>query len=237
MIYGDLRDAATFEEWQMSDGEIHFLYWFIQGSIMNPDTRWRLRHAWGMCERHAWGALAVEAAFRHSFLHGPALLYQDLMERALQCFPKRGPLKAKRLGWNLRAVGPCLMCESGLNKASRGLAREELLRQGRDIGEFRRFALSTKAHWMAFVCGRCSGADSQWRCRPHLLDDISRGVCVDAARYLWLVEHICEHLTAYARSFTWGYHDTDTAEDRAALIAAIGWCSGWRPVLAVVSLG
>lgn len=42
---------------QLSGGEIHYLWWFIQGSIMNPDTRYKLRDSWGLCERHAWGAI------------------------------------------------------------------------------------------------------------------------------------------------------------------------------------
>jgi hypothetical protein len=49
--------------WPLTDGEIHYLYWFIQGGIMNVDTRWALRRAWGFCARHAWAALAVEMAF------------------------------------------------------------------------------------------------------------------------------------------------------------------------------
>lgn len=35
---------------------------------MNPETRASLRRAWGMCERHAFGFVAVEAAFRSRFL-------------------------------------------------------------------------------------------------------------------------------------------------------------------------
>jgi len=68
-----LRAVPT-EAWQLSDGEIHYLWWYMQGSIMDPGVRQRLRRAWGMCGRHAWGALAVETAFRPGFLHGPALL-------------------------------------------------------------------------------------------------------------------------------------------------------------------
>jgi hypothetical protein len=37
-----------------SSDEIRFLWWFIQGSTMNPSTRDRLRKAWRLCERHAW---------------------------------------------------------------------------------------------------------------------------------------------------------------------------------------
>jgi len=51
---------AGVEGWRLSDGEVHYLWWYIQGSIMEPHVRWRLRHAWGMCGRHAWGALLAE---------------------------------------------------------------------------------------------------------------------------------------------------------------------------------
>lgn len=29
----------------LSDGEVNFLFWFMQGGIMVPDTRWRLRRS------------------------------------------------------------------------------------------------------------------------------------------------------------------------------------------------
>lgn len=74
----------------LSDGEVHFLWWFIQGSIMNPETRERLHRAWGMCARHAAALLAVEAAYRHGWMHACALLYLDLIERGLGALTTRG---------------------------------------------------------------------------------------------------------------------------------------------------
>jgi hypothetical protein len=219
---------ATAAGLQLSDGEIHYLWWFIQGSIMEPDIRWRLRRAWGLCGRHAWGALAVEAAFRHDFLHGSAILYQDLMERALRAFELRGPLEVRRLARRLRATGPCLMCEMGLDRASRGAAREELLEQGRDLSQIRAFADRTRNFWSKAVCGKCLGDRSPRRCRPHLLEEVSGGSVVDVAEHRALVGHVVEHLRVYRQSFVWGYRHTETEEDRAALISAVGWCGGWR---------
>jgi hypothetical protein len=77
---------------QLSDGEIHYLYWFIQGSIMVPNIRQRLRRAWGFCERHAWGYILVEAAFYRGFMHGASILYEDLLFLALSAFNIKGPL-------------------------------------------------------------------------------------------------------------------------------------------------
>jgi hypothetical protein len=59
---------------------VNFFYWFIQGSIMIPETRWRLRDASGFCQRHAWAHLAIETSFRRRFVLGPAILYEDLIE-------------------------------------------------------------------------------------------------------------------------------------------------------------
>ncbi len=114
-------------ELQLSDGEIHYLYWFIQGSIMVPEMRHRLRRAWGFCERHAWGYILVEAAFYRGYMHGSALLYEDLLTPALSAFAAQGPLKNWRLARNLRRKGPCPMCDMGFGPQSKGMARSELI--------------------------------------------------------------------------------------------------------------
>ncbi|OGO42193.1 MAG: hypothetical protein A2Z04_06485 [Chloroflexi bacterium RBG_16_57_9] len=96
-----------------SDGEIHFLWHFIQGSIMIPSTRWSLRRNWGMCDRHSFGFIAVEAAYRRGYLHGQAVLYKDLMERAAAAFKAPAPLQAVNVALKLRETEPCLMCKLG----------------------------------------------------------------------------------------------------------------------------
>ncbi len=220
---------------RLSEGEIHYLWWFIQGSIMDPDTRSRLRRAWGLCGRHAWGAIAVEAAFRHGFLHGPAILYEDLMERARRAFALRGPLEARRVARRLRAAGPCLMCEMGLGRASRGAVRAELVEVGRDASQIRAFADRTREYWSKTMCGECLGDGSPPRCRLHLLEEASRGAVVNLPEHRARVEQVIKHLAVYRQSFVWGYHHTETEEDRAALISAVGWCSGWRVWIPFVS--
>lgn len=59
VVSSDPSVRASFE---LSPGEIHFLWWFIQGNIMNPSPQVRLRKNWGVCERRAWGWMAVNAA-------------------------------------------------------------------------------------------------------------------------------------------------------------------------------
>jgi hypothetical protein len=218
----------------LSNGEIYFLWWFIQGSIMNPETRWKLRHAWGLCERHAWGALSVEASFRHNYLHGPAILYEDLISQAIRAFPKYGPCRTTRLAWNLRSKEPCLMCDCGLDDKSPGTATEDIVKRGKDTANLIEFALATERYWHDDVCGRCARQGSKRRCRPHLLEDISQGLAVNTDEQQAFLKRIQEHLSAYSQSFVCGYHGTDTKEDRAALLSAVGWCSGWTELLKIL---
>ena len=216
-----------------SDGEIHYVWLFLYwGSIMEPDVRGRLLHAWGLCERHAWVFLSVEAAFRPHFLHTSAFLYEDLTGRARRAFRLIGPWKAGRLRYALREQGRCTMCEMGYGPHSRGTAPAGLLERGRDITSLRSFAEATQPWWRDAVCGICSGEGAPVRCRRHLREELLNAAKArqveDAGR---LVRHITEHVVRFSNSFRWELRGTDTDEDRAALISAVGWCSGWRPLL------
>ncbi|MBI4011012.1 MAG: hypothetical protein HY359_01770 [Candidatus Rokubacteria bacterium] len=43
------------------------------------------------------------------------------------------------------------------------------------------------------------------------------------------MRYIVDHVGVYSCSFRWECRGTDTAEDQAALVSAVGWCSGWQP--------
>ena len=219
---------------RLSDGEVHFLWWFIQGGIMRPAIRRRLRKGWGMCERHAWGWISAEAAFRKGYMHGPAVLYKDLMNRAKAAFTIRGPLQEWRTLRTVRTRGPCLMCNMKYHSRSRGFMKAERALIGRDLNALQDLAVKTAAYWEKALCGRCAGTDSPQRCRKHLVEELSRGEITDLSPHVSLVNHIEAHMRMYNRSFCHGYHGTDTDEDRAALISAVGWCSGWKTLLSIV---
>ncbi len=229
-----LLPAAGADDWRFSDGEVPDLSWFVQGSIMVPDVRWRLSHAWGLCDPHAWSALFGEASYRHGYLHGPTKLYEDLMERALRAFEVRGPQEARRIARRLREKGPCLMCEMDLRSRIAGGVREDVLREGRDPWALQQFAKGTRRFWRSTVCGRCADHPSPVRCRIHFRDDVLHGGGTDMEAQRRLLERIVTHLPVYAQSFVWGHQGTETDGDRAALINAVGWCSGWRGLIAVV---
>lgn len=212
------------------DGEIHFFWHFMQGSIMYPDTRWRLRHHRGFCERHSFAWLAVESAFRPHFLHGPAILYTDLMERARSVVRMHGPLRRLRVRRGLRETGPCLMCEIGYtpgSKRSAGMARPELIAIGRDLLPVTELVRSTESSWQRWVCGRCAGTSAVPRCRSHLREELLRGNV-----QLALVEEVAGHAARFEHSFVWGYQGTEIAEDHTASSApsagAAAGGPGWR---------
>lgn len=223
-------------ESQLSGGEVHYLWWFIQGSIMTPSIRYRLRRAWGFCGRHAWCAILVEASFRHGYMHGPAILYEDLLHPAIPALGIDGPLKNLRLLKNLREKGPCIMCEMDLGPETKGAASADRVERGRDPRELRVFAQSTRTYWEKTICGRCLGNGSWPRCRRHLMEDASKGAIGSLLPHQDLLNHIFQQITLYARSFRWECRGTDTEENKAALISAVGWCSGWQPLLSILGM-
>lgn len=231
--HADLR-LGDMPFWPLTDGEVHYLYWFIQGSIMNVDTRWTLRRAWGLCERHAWGALAVEMAFRSDYVLGPAILYADLLERCLTMLPRAGPLRAARAHLRLRPTGACMMCTMELAWATGGAAKPERLERGRRTNALTRYALAYQPYWQTNVCRLCArqlarAAPSPMAppCLPHLL---GRGD-VDAGMLRPFLECTYQHVSTLDRSFMPENTGTATPQVCASLLTAVGWFSGWRPLL------
>lgn len=222
---------STAAEW-ISPGEAAFLWWFIQGSIMNPQVRERLYAACGLCPRHGLTWLIVEAGLRQGYLHGPALFYADLMRRAQASFELDGPFRAWRLARRLRPRGPCHLCDLGFGPDSRGSIPAARLRRARDPTCLHTLMDESHAFWESTVCGRCAGSADQARCRPHLCEELRRGEPADLIGQAALVTRITQHIDRYQRSFRWESHGTDTAEDRGALIAACGWSGGWEALLA-----
>ncbi|HEX7649838.1 MAG TPA: hypothetical protein VF450_20755 [Noviherbaspirillum sp.] len=215
-------DRVVPQDGSLSDGEVGFLWWFIQGGIMDGEVRARLCRGWGLCPRHSFAYLSVDAAFRHFYLHGPAVLYADLMTRARDAFALSGPLHEMRLQHRLRTCGPCHICAQGLGPDSKGFASPQHLAIGRNTESIRSFMRKMRPFWSAAVCGRCAGTAAEARCRLHLLESIADAGLRDPERQRALVEDITRHLLSYERSFRWEFNGTDTVEDRAGLISAVG---------------
>jgi len=219
--------------WPLSKGEAHYFYWFIQGGIMSVDTRRALRRGWGLCERHAWAALAVEMCFRSRYLLGPAILYEDLLDQCVSLIPRHGPRKEWRFKRRLRPKGPCMACDMRIYEAGGGLGNPAMMERGQHTDELLSFALEHRVYWLDTVCGACGGS-SETLCRRHLLN---RAGPVDRngfERLRCLLESTRHRVTAFSRSYHWERRGSDRPEDRAALLTAIGWLSGWRPLLLLI---
>lgn len=226
--------AAMPIEAPLSDGEVDFLWWFIQGSLMDADVRARLHLHWGLCARHSLAFFVVESSFRPHLIHGCTILYSELMRRAVKHLSDEGihSLIPERLARHfLRTSGPCHICDLGYGPHSSGNAPPERLEQGRDMSNAIRFASDNFKGWQSHVCGVCSGDGSPALCRPHLVAAMETGGSASVASQRERVKDIASHMDRFDNSFRWEQRGTDTAEDRGALIAAIGWCSGWRTLL------
>jgi hypothetical protein len=224
----------------ITNGEIHFLWWFIQGSIMTPETRNALLRGYGFCERHAWVHLSVEMAFRRQHFLGPVILYRALIERSVQA------LRARRRGRlasslrQLKTTGPCFLCALNIDHAGSGAAPAWRLDRGRDSSGLCTFATSLAPFWRSAVCTSCAdrGCDMVVppRCRSHLLDDLRSRKPVDLAWQEAMLEEVSVRLARSEASFVAGAEEPSD-QDRAALVVAAGWCSGWRPLLSLLSEG
>jgi len=234
---GAVPAANSSEMFHLSPGEIHFLWWFTQGMIMCPDVRRKLREAWGLCERHAWGWLSTEAAFGKGYMLRPAIVYEDLMEQTVAAFDVCRPRHGQKLRRNLREKGPCFMCQSGYGPDTTGIVKPELVTRGGNLSELRALADMTFPYWGKAVCGRCALTGSPVRCRKHFLEEVTFDSADEFHRHKEFVTGMLDHLVKYRRSYRWGFHDTRTEEDAAALIMAVGWCSGWRILLSIMGEG
>jgi hypothetical protein len=227
-------DAEGSRHLAITDGEIHFLWWFIQGSIMTPETRNALLRGYGFCERHAWVHLSVEMSFRKRHFLGPVILYHALIEKSLKAIQARQRIRFPSTLRRLQAAGPCFLCALNINHAAAGAAPPSRLDRGRDSSGLRAFAASLAAFWRPGVCTICAGEATKAvvspRCRSHLLADLKLHKPVNLSWQQATLEELSARLARYEASFVAGA-DEPSDQDRAALIAATGWCSGWRPLL------
>ena len=226
-------------QFELSSGEVDFLWWFIQGSIMDPTVRAKLYAHWGLCERHSLAFFVVESSFRPHLIHGCTILYAKLMHRAANVLNDQGihsliPGSISR--HLLRVSGPCHVCNLGYDARSPGNVRQDRLVQGRDLTTAARFAAENRHGWYPYVCGVCAGTLSPVLCRPHLLEAMDRDGAQVAKIQHDVVLTISSHLANFEKSFHWKLRDTDTDEDRGALIGAIGWCSGWTELIRSLEL-
>lgn len=223
-------DLSTAGTWSRA---LHFLRWFSsQDRIMDLGTRERLWYAWGMCDEHSLAWLAIEHSLEAGWLHGPAILYEDLIDKAVWAVRSRLFSFPPTVGM-LRTSNTCLVCDQA--------GRPDRVPDGDPLDGLREDVLrhltsgAAGADLDRVACGTCAGTLSVLRCRPHLVAELERDRRFDLTPQRAYLAEVLGGLARYSRSFGWANRGADTPADRAALVAGVGWCSGWTTLLAVCS--
>jgi hypothetical protein len=128
-----------------------------------------------------------------------------------------------------------MMCEMNVRATGSGAAPPARIERGRSVENLRALLVETRPHWQHAMCGPCSGSPSALRCRLHLLQDLRYMSATKIGAQLQLLIDTQGHREVYDRSFVWEHRNSAGPEDRAALFAAVGWLSGWRAALALLS--
>ena len=93
----------------------------------------------------------------------------------------------------------------------------------------RRFAVELEPLWQESRCPRCLGLATGGRfCRLHFQEAVATGSAVAIEDELRYLSSLMARVETYAKSFMWEHRGNDRAQDRAALLSAVGWCSGCR---------
>jgi hypothetical protein len=216
---------------RITDSDINSLWSY---GIVNAATWETLIGAWGFCERHAWVYLNVEMAVGRGHLFGPTIFYGVLLQEALRAFRPQRFVSRSWIVLQLRATKDCLLCNALSKHQPRRAPWRPHLDQARNTSKLCSFALAVTPQWRNWVCARCVDQEGENRCRRHLLADISAGKPANFSAQQAMLQQLAAQIAHYERSFTPKFHESATDEDRAALIAAIGWRSGWAPLLGLL---
>ena len=230
--------AVLMKDLGITDGEVNFLWWFIQGSIMNPETWGSLLKGYGFCERHAWVHINIEMAFRPRYLLPPTILYLALLGQGLSALALRRAANVGKARRRLEAEGPCLLCKLNIRGAFGGAASESRLAQGKSTRNLWSLASELEPLWQEMACPICAEnegfKEGIYLCRNHLLAEIRSGRPVDLRAQAMFLAKLSQSVRSLQQSYmAEGPKAADA--DRAGLLAAIGWCSGWRPLLALLN--
>jgi putative (di)nucleoside polyphosphate hydrolase len=216
-------------------GEVNFIQGFVHDGSIGAECGLQLMRYWGYCERHAWVSLAVELALLHGFCSRSATLYTDILRQGIAALSliRRSP---RAVAKGLKESGTCMICNA--KPRSRGLLSTAELTKGKDIARLRALAEGSASFWSSDCCPRCiDGMTYGHLCRRHLIEALNAGASVNLEEEHQHLLNVLSRLENYAWSFSWDFRGIDGPEDRAALISAIGWSSGWSSLAAVIPLG
>jgi hypothetical protein len=223
----DQRHAALADDAGSLDftpAEVKQLWWFNDGSIMEPETRHHLWRSWGLCPRHAWGYAVVENEVRRGRPFSTAILYADLSERAARLAGRR-LASWRRTASQLAPHDYCFTCDylGVLSNGELTVDREQwvamtpLVNRRKRTGELIAAAAEL---WETLACPSCLGGTGLV-CRPHLIAgaEPDRGLA-------GALRHLSRRLERFVDSMT-ALKTAVTPRERASWIEALGWFTGW----------
>jgi hypothetical protein len=219
---------------QLSIREVKQLWWWQRdGAIMTPQIRGQLRRAFGLCPRHTWAHFAAECELRDRPF-STAILYRDLIcwaAQSLQQAPRRRssppPITA------LQTRERCATCQwLASSTAPEDLGFAERLQRVNRLERTRGYLEECRRLWTARSCPHCLDGDGLV-CRPHLLAADPTSIDEDACAAALL--ELGERVGTLVATMTLG-GPVARAQDRAALVEALGWCTGWALVQQVARL-
>jgi putative (di)nucleoside polyphosphate hydrolase len=220
----------------ITDGEVNFVEGFMHDGSIGAECGLQLMGYWGYCERHAWVSLAVEMSTLRGFCSRSASLYVDILHQAATALAAESRSNQRAVAKQLKERGTCMICNA--NPRWRGLHSDAELAEAKDPATLRRFAESSAPFWNSDCCPRCiGGVTGGHLCRCHTFEAVSEGGSLDLKDEREYLLNVLARLENYAWSFSWGFRGMDGPEDRAALISAIGWCSGWSSLATLIPLG
>jgi hypothetical protein len=201
--------------------EVEHLWWFLDGTIMQPDVRHDLWRSWGLCTRHAWAHAVVECELRYQPL-STAILYRDLLGRAVRRLRAHRPWPLIRRA--LRAGGLCPTCAFVRSGEPKRRFAEQTA-QVNAAARFREYVQEGHPVWNEHGCPAC-GLSGGPQCRRHLVDGAGKP---DQAAADYLAD-VTARLDSFTDSMTW-QGPPQTPERVAALVEALGFIAGWDPAL------
>ncbi len=198
---------------------------------MIPDVRRHLHKSWGLCPRHAWLEAVVESELR-TRPHGTALLYDDLLGRALTQLTS-GLARTSSLR-RLRAHASCYTCDYLLHAptdppdtATTNSGPTARVNRRHTV---RALVVTSRPEWEPTSCPVCLGGNGPI-CRPHLLEGIDAPLEPIGAA----LRDVSARLALYVRSMAWG-GPIPSAAERASWVEALGWFAGWAYPAALVGI-
>jgi hypothetical protein len=212
--------------------EVRQLWDFLDGAIMDPSSRARLRRGWGFCGRHAWAYAMTEIELRGGVPFSTSILYQDLTHRAAQAVGRSGLLPWGMALGRLRSRQVCPTCDYlSTAQAREDPATEERWRRVGGLRRTRPLIRRSRGIWLASACPRCADGGGL-PCRPHLLQGVSPPEPrARLAAYLW---DLSRRLRAYVRSSGAG-GAAPAPDEESAWVEALGWFAGWEPAEALAA--